>query len=106
MANFKYNKEFIENMAKEFMELLITHHCADDTAIYFNGERYGSVYKIINDDFIISKMIFYVKHFEQKILNFCFFLYLPSFNTSIILNILIIGIILWILFFQIKRLFT
>lgn len=50
MANFKYNKEFIENMAKEFMELLITHHCADDTAIYFNGERYGSVYKIINDE--------------------------------------------------------
>ena len=50
MANFKYNKEFIENMAKEFMELLITHHCADDTTIYFNGERYGSVYKIINDE--------------------------------------------------------
>ena len=50
MANFKYNKEFIENMAKEFMELLIAHHCADDTAIYFNGERYGSVCKTIDDE--------------------------------------------------------
>ena len=50
MANFKYDKHFIENMAKEFMELLITHHCADAAMIYFNGERYGSVRKTINDE--------------------------------------------------------
>lgn len=48
MANFKYNKEFIENMAKEFMELLLTHEFADNCIVYFNGMRYICEYDKLN----------------------------------------------------------
>lgn len=55
MAKFKYNKEFIENMAKEFMELLIEYECADSCSVYFNGMRYTHSYDKLNKLYYFKK---------------------------------------------------
>ena len=55
MANFKYDKNFIENMAKEFMDLLCEHHCANATTVYFNGTRYHGCWGGENKDYFIKQ---------------------------------------------------
>lgn len=36
----KYNRNYIDQMAQEFLELLVKHHVALDVSVYANGVRY------------------------------------------------------------------
>ena len=45
MATYKYNKEYIQNMADEFMELLRNLEMDDSVIVYANNKRYRAIHK-------------------------------------------------------------